>query len=408
MGVLAHARAGAARYRSLLSLPGARAPLAASIAGTVPIGMYGLAILLLARDASGSFATAGRVVGCFGIANALGAVAQGRLMDRVGQPRVLRPAAVAHLLALAGLVLAARAGAPAWALGACALAAGASLPQLPAAMRTLWGALVPDEERRETAYALVSITFEVSVVTAPALVAAIVALASPSAAVLVAALLGAGGALAFSATRASRSWAGSPRAVGWLGPLAAPGMRTVFAVLLAFGVAVGVVQVAVPAFATARGSAADAGVLLAALSAGSLAGGLVYGSRSWPGGLAWRLVALLLALGTWFALLAAAGSPVAVALLLALAGTAIGPATIVASTLLDRVTPPGAATEAFAAMVMAIVAGTAAGNALGGDLVDAASYATATLVAGAIVAFSAAIAVARRGTLGGRTAERGR
>jgi predicted MFS family arabinose efflux permease len=119
-------------------------------------------------------------------------------------------------------------------------------------------------------------------------------------------------------------------------------------------------------------------------------------------------VALLLALGTWFALLAAAGSPVAVALLLALAGTAIGPATIVASTLLDRVTPPGAATEAFAAMVMAIVAGTAAGNALGGDLVDAASYATATLVAGAIVAFSAAIAVARRGTLGGRTTERGR
>ena len=37
--------------------------------------------------------TAGRVVAAFGLANALGAVAQGRLMDRLGQTRVLRAAA---------------------------------------------------------------------------------------------------------------------------------------------------------------------------------------------------------------------------------------------------------------------------------------------------------------------------
>ncbi len=60
-------------------------------------------------------------------------------------------------------------------------------------------------------------------------------------------------------------------------------MRTVFGALVAFGTAVGIVQVAVPAFADARGSAATGGVLLAALSAGSLAGGLIYGGRVWPG-----------------------------------------------------------------------------------------------------------------------------
>ena len=60
-------------------------------------------------------------------------------------------------------------------------------------------------------------------------------------------------------------------------------MRALLTVLLAFGVAVGIVQVAVPAFADAHGSAATGGLLLAALSAGNLTGGLVYGARSWPG-----------------------------------------------------------------------------------------------------------------------------
>src|SRR5215212_6244084 len=78
--------AGVARYRALLALPGARRPVIASAVGTMPIGMFGLAILLLAEDTTVSFAVAGRVVGAFGLGNAVGAVAQGRLMDRLWQP----------------------------------------------------------------------------------------------------------------------------------------------------------------------------------------------------------------------------------------------------------------------------------------------------------------------------------
>ena len=80
-------------------------------------------------------------MGAFGLGNALGAVAQGRLMDRLGQPRVLRPAAIGHVVALAVLVVAAAEGAPTGLLMACAAAGGLFLPQLPAAMRSLWGAL---------------------------------------------------------------------------------------------------------------------------------------------------------------------------------------------------------------------------------------------------------------------------
>jgi MFS family permease len=276
----------------------------------MPIGMYGLAILLLVRDAHGSFAVAGRVVGAFGVANALGAVAQGRLMDRFGQPAVLRRVAPVHAALLVALVLAADRDAPSWVLAVCAFGAGAFLPQVPAAMRSLWTALVDDQDLRQTAYALVTIVFEVSVVTAPVVTAAIAAVASPAAAVLTAAAVGASGALVFAATAASRRWHGTPHEVGPLGPLHARGVRTLFLVLLAFGTAVGVLQVALPAFAAGRGSAEAGGFYLAAISAGSLVGGLVYGSRRWPGRPPLRLAVLLLALGTGCLLVAAAtGAP---------------------------------------------------------------------------------------------------
>ncbi|HET6549557.1 MAG TPA: MFS transporter, partial [Solirubrobacter sp.] len=238
----------------------------ASVVGSMPIGMFGLAILLLARDATGSFAEAGRIAGAFGVANAVGAVAQGRLMDRAGQTRVLCAAAAVHPVALAALVLAAERDAGSWAMAAGAVGGGAALPQTPAAMRSLWGTLTADPLQRQTAYALVSIMFEVAVMTAPALTALIAALAGPGLAVLIAAALCSAGGFAFAATRGSRRWRGEPHAVGWVGPLGSVGMRTLFGVLVAFGSAIGIVQVAAPAFAAERGSAALGGVLLAALS----------------------------------------------------------------------------------------------------------------------------------------------
>jgi MFS family permease len=312
---------------------------------------------------------------------------------------VLRAAAAGHLPALIALVVAAHAQAATSVLALCAVCGGALIPQVPAAMRSLWGMLVEDRERRETAYALVGIVFELGVVTGPALVAALVAAGSPTLAVIAPASIATGSALAFTATPASLRWRGMRHEAGPFGPLHARGMRTVFAVLAMFGAAMGVAQVAVPAFAEARGSTAAGGVLLAALSAGSLIGGLVYGARTWPGALPGRLVVVLVGVGAGFATLALAESPPVLAALLLLTGLLIAPTGVIGSTLLDTVAPVGTVTEAFAAMVIGIVAGTAAGNALGGTIVESASYETAVLAAGAIAAAGAALTLARRRTL---------
>lgn len=149
-------RVGFGRYRAVLSVSGVRAPLVASAVGSLPIGMYVLGVLLLAREATGSFAGAGRLAAAFGAANALGAVVQGRLMDLCSQSRVLPPVALAHAAAVAALVVAAGRGAPPLLLAVCAAAGGISVPQLPAAMRSLWPHLVHDDAGRQTGYAQIA------------------------------------------------------------------------------------------------------------------------------------------------------------------------------------------------------------------------------------------------------------
>jgi len=107
----------------------------------------------------------------------------------------------------------------------------------------------------------------------------------------------------------------------------------------------------------------------------------------------------MLALGAGFALLAAAEGPAVLSVLLLACGLMLAPATVVASTLLDTAAPPGTLTEAFAVMVMGIVAGTALGNAIGGAIVEGAGHEAGALTAGAIAVLGSAVAAARRRTL---------
>jgi MFS family permease len=225
------------------------------------------------------------------------------------------------------------------------------------------------------------------------IVAGIVVLASPAAAVLTGAAVACGAAIGFSLTGASRSWRGERHEIGWLGPLESPGMRVVTLAMGTFGAAIGVLQVAVPAFMAERGAAETGGLLLACLSAGSLVGGLVYGGRTWPGTPRSRLVGLLAGLAAAWSALALAGSPVALGIGLVIGGVLLAPATVVASHLLDDVAPRGTVTEAFGVMVMGLVTGTAGGAALGGQLVDGPGFPAAMLAAGGVCLLGALVAL---------------
>src|SRR5947209_7192939 len=194
----------AQRYRSVLSAPGCARVFGTALVGRLPQGMTSLAILLLVRSRTGSYAAAGIAVGAFACATAAAAPLLGRQVDRFGRLRVLAPASLAQGLALVALVLAADGGAGAVALVVLAALAGALMPPIAPAVRALLRDLLPDPAVRETAYALESVIQELIWIAGPLVVAVVIAFAAPATAVLLSGAVGIFGTLLFVTTPATR------------------------------------------------------------------------------------------------------------------------------------------------------------------------------------------------------------
>jgi len=371
-------------YVQAARTPGAILPLAASfVGGGLPIGMLTLAVLLLVRLQSGSLLEAGIMAAALSTGNAVGVAVQGTLIDRRGQTAVLISASLICPSSLLALLLVTGHGGPP-ALTAClAAAGGAAVPATPSSMRALWASLLVDPPLRMAAYALSAVSFTVATVLGPVLVSGLLLLGGPQAAVLTAAGLAGGGGLLFAVTPASRHWA---PAVAPRRPLRWPGqgMRMLITGNLAIGLAAGLSGIAVPAAAITLGAASLAGVFGAAGAAGDLCGGLLYGSRRWRLSLSTRLVAAQCGSAvTGVCLALASGSIPAMMLVLPVSGAAGAAQGITTTALLDDIAEPGTLTGSYALLVSCGLAGSAAGYAVGGTLVNAAGIRDTLLVAAA-------------------------
>jgi MFS family permease len=365
-----------------------RVPLAGVVVGRLPIAGMSLATFLLVRHETGSFAVAGAVEACIAVATAASLPLQGRLIDRYGQTRILLPAAALNPLAMTALVVAAKGGASPVVLGAIGLVCGGTVPALGAAMRTLWGQLVPDTALRQSAFALDAVLVETAFITGPLLTAALVSAESPALAVLVNAGLTLAGTLTFVLSRASRRWRGTPHDGGWAGPLASSRMVLLVAIQLPLGAAIGAMEVATVAFATQEGAPGIAGALIAVQAAASLAGGLWYGARTHHTSAAERYPKLLLCIAVAFAPLLLMSSIATAFPLMTLSGFAFAPSGAVVYMLIDELSPPGGATESTSWVSTAIITGVAAGNAIAGAVVGGghARYGYAVAVVAAALA----------------------
>src|SRR3954469_3233157 len=109
--IAAHAVISLHRYKVLFSTPGLSRVFLASVLGRLPIGMSGLAILLLVQGESGSFAAGGTATGCYVAGLAGVAPLLGRLIDRNGPRLTLLACALLFPASMAALVTAVGAGA---------------------------------------------------------------------------------------------------------------------------------------------------------------------------------------------------------------------------------------------------------------------------------------------------------
>ncbi len=386
--------AASAGYAWLLRDRRALGFLTASIGARLAFAMLPLGLLLFVQQTTGSIAAAGFAAGSWGVATALHPV-RGRLVDRHG-PGALAGFVAAFAAALAALVLVGSATSAAAPVVAAAALAGLVVPPVGPFARAVWSATYRQQPTRlRTAFAADSVLDEATLVAGPVLVGAAVALASPGAAIAVAAVVMLVAGLATAGAPLARGLGAvedtEPDADG--GASSRRPLQLTLLVLAGLAGALGAVEVTVPAFATARDAPAAAGLLAAALSAGSVAGGLLYGVRGGRGEARRRLPvwAGLCALALIPSLLAT--SVPALGLLLVLPGLALGPLWIVLYTVVDAATPAGQGTRVFGWVVTANNSGVAAGAALGGALIAAHGTRAGLLLAVALAAAGAAVAV---------------
>jgi MFS family permease len=368
--------------------------LIASLGGRVAFSMLPLGLVLFASAETGSTATAGALIAAFGVASAAAPV-RGRIVDRRGPPALIAFGAVCAA-GLVALYAAGVANAPAAALCALGGVVGAAVPPLGAYTRAVWGqALRGRGEQLQRTYALDAAGEEATLIVAPLVVAGIVAAGSASGAVLVAA----GGLLAGTIASARTSLAagvarGRAKEAHARTRLSAP-LWLVIASLAGPGAALGTINVAVPALTRSAGAPASAGLLLAALGAGTAVASLVAGRVAWrrPPLVRLRMLQLVLAVALAVAALSA-NEPVAVAAVLVVAGMALGALFVTLYMLVDELTPSGAATRTFAWLVTANNGGLAFGAALAGVVIAARDSSAALWIGVAFALVGMAISIA--------------
>ncbi|MFJ7907057.1 MFS transporter [Kitasatospora sp. NPDC096204] len=352
-------------YRAVLGTPYVARLLGGTLIGRVPTGMAPIAILLLVRAEHGPLALAGALGALFGLACALGQPLLGRLVDRHGQIRVLVAATATASTAFLLLPCTGPARHPALA-ALTVLVAGLATPPLEAGLRALWPVLLPDAARQRAALALDSSSQGLVFVAGPLLATGFAAGAGATTALVATAALGLLGTGLVVTAPPSRAWAPAEftEAVHWTGPLRVPGLRVLFAALIGTGVALGSVNVLALSAAERHHAGWLAGVMPAALSIGSMLGGLAYGRHAWPGAPAKHLVAASIGFAAgWLPLLPDPAPAVAV-LGAVLPGTFLAPLLTAAFLTVDRLAPEGESTEAFAWLIACIGIGQAAGTAL--------------------------------------------
>jgi MFS family permease len=386
-------------FVTALRASGAAAPFAASLIGRLPMGAVGLVFILRTHEITGSFGAGGLATAAYALSLGVVAPGLGRLIDIMGQTRVLLGAAL--LQAAAMTAFAALPGDAALSLiVAIAALTGATQPPLGATVRSLWSRDL-DDETRHVLFTGESTVLEGIYIAGPVvIVAGIGGLFSISGAALACACFALIGTLLFVLTPASRAWTPEPdRVRGLAGALASPGVRTLFATMCVVGVGVGVIEVSVPALCEHIGRPGATGLVLGLWGLGSASGGAIASRLTAGPDPARRVVLLLATLAGGTLPLALATGLFSLAALLFLAGIAIAPALAAVHSLAGRLATRGTITEAYTWLGTGMGAGIAVGAALGGSVVEGSGTHVAFALSAAAVGAAAALAGTRRASL---------
>ncbi|HEX8005584.1 MAG TPA: MFS transporter [Trebonia sp.] len=353
-----------APYRRLFAEPVLRGLAVADACARLPQGMLGITLLLVVAEHA-SMTTAGLAVAGYTLGQAITGPLRGRLADARGLGPVCAALGGGYAVALLGLLACSLARGPAGLLIAAAAAAGLIVPPLSPGMRGLWS-LHAAAGLRQAAFALDAAVFDLAYITGPVLASSLATGIAPAAALgLMLALTAA--AIVIVGRRSGRPRQredSAPRSL--LGPLRSAALRRLLITGALVNTALSATEVALTAYVRHHHALWASGPLLAGVSAGSILGSLLIGTRQSSGDTNRRLPRLLACYTLGLVALTAASlyAPL-LAVAAPLAGLCLGPSL---ATLFSQASSaaPGGGTEAQGWLNSMMNGGAAAGAALAG------------------------------------------
>ncbi|MGW0549840.1 MFS transporter [Streptomyces altiplanensis] len=379
-------------YRAIFAAPGTKAFSAAGFFGRMPLSMMGIGIVTMISQLTGAYGLAGALTATLATAAAVLGPQISRLVDRYGQRRVLRPATLVAVAAVAGLLICAQQGAPDWALFVFAAGAGC-VPSVGSMVRARWAEIYRGSPRElHTAYSWESIADEVCFIFGPIISIGLSTAWFPEAGPLLAAVFLVVGVFWLTAQRATEP-VPHPRDEHTGGSaLRSPGLQVLVATFVATGAIFGSVDVVTVAFAEEQGHKAAASLVLAVYALGSCLAGAVFGLLHLKGEASTRWLVGVCAMAVSMIPLLLAGNLPFLAVALFVAGLAIAPTMVTTMALIEQHVPRAKLTEGMTWTGTGLAVGIALGSSAAGWVVDAAGAESGYAVPVAAGALAAVVA----------------
>ncbi|HZX39405.1 MAG TPA: MFS transporter [Streptomyces sp.] len=377
-------------YRAIFAAPGSKGFSAAGFFGRMPLSMMGIGIVTMISQLTGRYGLAGALSATLAMSAAVLGPQISRLVDRHGQAKVLRPATLASVAAVAGLLVCAQQGAPDWTLFVFSAAAGC-VPSVGSMIRARWAEIYRGSPRElHTAYSWESIVDEVCFIFGPIISIGLSTAWFPEAGPLLAAAFLAVGVFWLTAQRATEP-VPHPREDHTGGSaLRSPGLQVLVATFVATGAIFGSVDVVTVAFAEEQGHKAAASLVLAVYALGSCLAGAVFGLLHLKGSASRRWLVGVCAMAVSMIPLQLAGSLPFLAVALFVAGLSIAPTMVTTMALIEAHVPRTNLTEGMTWTSTGLAVGVALGSSAAGWVVDA-SGAEAGYVVPAVAGALAAV-----------------
>ncbi|MEU3217017.1 MFS transporter [Streptomyces sp. NPDC006971] len=395
-------------YRAIFAAPGTKRFSAAGFLGRMPLSMMGIGVVTMVSQLTGRYGLAGALSATLAMSAAVIGPQISRLVDRHGQRRVLRPATLVALAAVAGLLVCAQQRLPDWTLFVFAAGAGC-VPSVGSMIRARWAEIYRGSPQRlHTAYSWESIVDEVCFIFGPIISIGLSTSWFPEAGPLLAAVFLLVGVVWLTAQRATEP-VPHPREQHTGGSaMRSRGLRVLVVTFMATGAIFGAIDVVTVAFAEEQGHKAAASLVLAVYALGSCVAGAVFGLLRPGGKPSTRWLLGVCAMAVSMIPLQLAGSLPFLAVALFVAGLAIAPTMVTTMALVEQHVPRTALTEGMTWTSTGLAVGVALGSSAAGWVVDASGAEAGYAVPAVAGALAAAVAFLGYRRLSGPAATGGR